>query len=133
MKSLRHYLMESVRTYHYTIKIAGDCDKNFLDMFKHNLSKFDPVKIEEPKTTPIQKKQIDFPESENESVTIIKAEFRYPATEPMIQQVAQLLGYNINMVRAINSDYDESVDSEVDQYVNQAKDSPVLQKTEMGL
>jgi hypothetical protein len=37
MKSLRKYIMESVHTYNYTIKIAGQVDKNFLDMFKYNL------------------------------------------------------------------------------------------------
>jgi hypothetical protein len=75
MKSLRQYLTESVRTYHYTIKIAGDCDKNFIDMFTHNLSKFDPVKIEDPKTTPVQKDPYGFPELQNESIVIIKCEF----------------------------------------------------------
>ena len=32
MKSLKYYITESVKTYDYTIKIAGDVDKNFLDM-----------------------------------------------------------------------------------------------------
>ena len=91
MKTFRHYLVESVRTYHYTIKIAGDCDAKFLDMFKHNLSKFDPVKIEEPKTTPIQLNPADFPQLQNERVTSIDVEFRYPAIEPQIQQLAQSL------------------------------------------
>ena len=76
MKSLRHYLMESARTYKYTIKIAGDLDKNFLDLFIHNLSKFDPVKIDDPKQTPVQKDPYGFPELQNESITIIKAEFK---------------------------------------------------------
>lgn len=119
MKSLRHYLMESVRTYRYTIKIAGDCDQKFFDMFKHNLSKFDPVKIEEPKTTPIRKELQDFPDLENESVTIIKAEFKYPATEPMIQQCAQACGCNINRVRMFTTEYSDSVSTEMDQYENQ--------------
>ena len=112
--------MESVRTYRYTIKIAGDVDKNFIDMFKHNLSKFDPIKIEEPKTTPVQKDPYGFPELQNESITIIKAEFKYPATEPMIQQIAQFLGHNINQVRVITSDYDDSINSEADKYANEA-------------
>jgi hypothetical protein len=120
MRSLKHYLMESVRTYRYTIKIAGDVDKNFIDMFKHNLSKFDPIKIEEPKTTPVQKDPYGFPELQNESITIIKAEFKYPATEPMIQQIAQFLGHNINQVRVITSDYDDSINSEADKYANEA-------------
>jgi hypothetical protein len=119
MKSLRHYLTESVQTYKYTIKIAGDLDKNFIDMFKYNLNKFDPVKVEDPKTTPIQKDPYGFPELENESITILKAEFKYPATEPQIQQIAQLLGKNINMVRVVTSDYNDSINAESDKYANQ--------------
>lgn len=126
MKSLRHYLTESVRTYHYTIKIAGDCDSKFLDMFKHNLSKFDPVKIEEPKTTPIQKKPHGFEDLENESVTIIKAEFKYPATEPMIQQCAQACGCNINRVRATTTQFDDSLNAEADKFANEKSEGLLL-------
>lgn len=132
MKSLKHYIVESVKTYNYTIKIAGEIDKNFIDMFKYNLKKFDPVKIQDPVQTPIQKSPYGFPNLSNESVTIIKAEFRYPATEPMIQQIAQLLGYNVNMVRVINTKFDDSIDVEADEYANQMKDSPLLDKEEMG-
>ncbi len=123
--------MESVKTYNYTIKIAGDVDKNFLDMFKYNLNKFDPVKISDPVSTPIQKDPYGFPNLANQAVTIIKAEFRYPATEPMIQQIAQLLGYNINAVRVVSSHYDDSINGEVDEYANQMKNSPVLTHEEM--
>jgi hypothetical protein len=131
MKSLRHYLMESARTYKYTIKIAGDLDKNFLDMFMHNLSKFDPVKIEDPKTTPIQKDPYGFPELQNESVTIIKAEFKYPANEPMIQQVAQQLGCNINKVRVTTTDYNDSINAESEKLGNEMKAEPLLLQPEM--
>lgn len=132
MKSLRHYLMESARTYRYTIKIAGDVDKNFMEMFKYNLNKFDPVKIEEPKTTPVQKSPYGFPDLENESITIIKAEFKYPATEPMIQQVAQMLGYNINKVRVLTTDFEDSINDESDKYANQidAEEKQALLNTE---
>ena len=85
MKSLKQYITESVKSYKYTIKIAGTVDKNFLDLFKFNLKKFDPIDISDPATTPIQKTPYGFPNLANESVTIIKANFRYPATEPMIQ------------------------------------------------
>ena len=132
MRSLKQYIVESVHPYKYTIKIAGEVDKNFIDMFKYNLKKFDPIEMSEPVSTPIQKSPYGFPNISNEPVTIIKAQFRYPATEPMIQQVAQLLGYNINMVRAISTDYDESVDEEMSQYENQMKNSPVLTQEEMG-
>lgn len=132
MRSLKQYIMESVKTYKYTIKIAGTIDKNFLDMFKYNLNKFDPVEISEPKSTPIQKSPYGFPNLENESVTLIKAEFRYPATEPMIQQIAQLLGYNVNMVRVVATHFDDSIDSEMAGYENEMSDSPLLDKEQMG-
>ena len=132
MRSLKHFIVESIHTYKYTIKIAGTIDKNFLDMFKYNLNKFDPVEISEPKSTPIQKTPYGFPNLENESVTLIKVEFRYPATEPMVQQLAQLCGYNVNMVRMISTDFDESIDSEMAGYENEMKNSPLLDKEELG-
>jgi hypothetical protein len=93
------------------------------------LNKFDPVKIEDPKTTPIQKNPYGFPSAEeNQSVTIIKAEFKYPATEPMIQQIAQQLGCNINKVRVMTTDYNDSINSENDNYANQA-DTVLTQET----
>jgi hypothetical protein len=131
MRSLKHYIVESIHTYKYTIKIAGTIDKNFIDMFKYNLNKFDPVEISEPKSTPIQKSPYGFPNLENESVTVIKAEFRYPATEPMIQQIAQLCGYNVNMVRMISAKFDDSIDSEQVGYQNEMSHSPLLNHTEL--
>lgn len=131
MKSLRKYIMESVHTYNYTIKIAGQVDKNFLEMFKYNLKKFDPVEISEPKSTPIQKDPYGFPNLSNQSVTIIKAEFRYPATEPMIQQIAQLLGYQVDMVRVVSSNFDDSINSEMVGYENEMSHTPLLNHTEL--
>lgn len=132
MKSLKQYIVESVHTYNYTIKIAGDVDKNWLDMFKFNLNKFDPIKISEPTSTPIQKDPYGFPNLSNQSITIIKAEFRYPATEPMIQQIAQLLGYNVNMVRVVGSTYDDSINNEAEGYANEMRESPLLTQEQMG-
>lgn len=131
MRSLKQYITESVHTYDYTVKIAGQIDKNWLDLFKHNLKKFDPIEMSEPKTTPIQKSPYGFNEVTNEPVTLIKCKFRYPATEPMVQQIAQLLGYNVNMVRLVKTGYDESVTSEMEGYENQMDHSPVLTHEEL--
>lgn len=131
MRSLKQYIFESVHTYNYTIKIAGNVDKNFLEMFKFNLKKFDPVKISDPVSTPIQKSPYGFPGLENEPVHIIKAEFRYPANEPMIQQMAQLLGHNVDYVRVVSTNFDDSINSEMDGYENEMKHSPVLTHEEM--
>jgi hypothetical protein len=131
MRSLKQYIVESVHTYNYTIKIAGDVDKNFIDLFKYNLKKFDPVKISEPTSTPIQKDPYGFPNLSNQSVTIIKAEFRYPATEPMIQQIAQLLGYQVDMVRVVSSNFDDSINSEAAGYANEMDHTPLLLHPEL--
>lgn len=132
MRSLKHYLVESIHTYNYTIKIAGEVDKNFLDLFVYNLKKFDPINISEPKATPIQKNPYGFPNMSNVPVTIIKGEFRYPATEPMIQQIGQLLGYNLNAIRVIGTSFDDSIDVENEEYMNQMDNDPLLTQTEMG-
>ena len=98
-------------------------------MFKYNLNKFDPVSISDPKSTPIVKNPSGFPDIENEAVHIIKAEFKYPATEPMIQQMAQLLGKNINTVRVITSDYADSINAENDEFANRMKNDKALLDT----
>lgn len=131
MKSLKHYIVESVHTYNYTIKIAGDVDKNFLELFKYNLKKFDPIKISDPVSTPIQKDPYGFPNLANQSVTILKAEFRYPATEPMIQQIAQLLGYQVDMIRVVGTDFNDSINNEAEGYANEADHNPLLLHTEL--
>jgi hypothetical protein len=131
MRSLKQYIAESVHTYDYTVKIAGEIDDNFMDMFKFNLKKFDPIEMSEPKSTPIQKDPYGFPGVSNVPITLIKCKFRYPATEPMIQQLAQLCGYNVNMVRLVKTGYDESITSEMEGYENQMDHSPVLTHEEM--
>lgn len=131
MKSFKHFLMESVRTYKYKIKIAGDPGKNWMDMFCLNLQKFDPLKIGEPKSTPVQKDPYGFPGLKNQSITIIDAEFKYPCTEPMVKQLARLLNYDENMVRMVQRDFDDSINHEAEQYANQMSHSPVLDHEEL--
>lgn len=131
MKSLKQYIAESVHLYDVTIKIAGEVDKNFLDLFIYNLKKFDPAGPITPKSLPIQKDPYGFPNVHNEPVTLLKCKFRYPCTEPMVQQLAQLLGYNVNYVRLVDTKYDDSINTEVEQYANQMEHSPTLTHTEM--
>jgi hypothetical protein len=131
MKSLKQYIVESIHTYDCTIKIAGEVDKNFLDLLKYNLKKFDPIEISEPKTTPIQKSPVGFPGITNEPVTMIRCKFRYPVTEPMVKQMVQLLGYDVNKVRLVSTGYDESITTEQEGYMNQMEHTPVLTHEEL--
>lgn len=131
MRSFKQYLAESVRTYNYKIKIAGETPKNFIDLFCHNLSKYDPIKIGEPKTTPVQKDPYGFPGLKDQSITIIDVSFRYPATEPMVKQMAKLLGCDENMVRMVQANFDDGVTKETEMYANQAGHSPLLDHSEL--
>lgn len=126
MRSFKHYLVESVHSYDYTIKIVGEIDAKQMDLFKYNLNKFDPIEITGPTSTPIQKSPYGFPGVTNQSVNIIKAKFRYPATEPMVRQMANLMNIDENRVRLVTTGFDDSIDHEVEQYENQADKSPLL-------
>jgi len=131
MRSLKKFIAESIHTYDYTIKVAGDVNKNFLELFKYNLDKFSPIEIKGPTSTPIQKDPYGFPNLHDEPVHIFKCKFAYPCTEPMVQQMAQLLGHNVNYVRMIDTAYNDSINKEVDQYENQMSHTPVLDHTEL--
>lgn len=112
MKNFKDYLAESERTYNYRIKIVGDTAADFVKMLEEKLRQFDPVKISEVKKTPIQAKPADFPAHANESVSSMDVELRYPAIEPQIQQIAQLLGLDPNRIRLLTSTYEDSMANE---------------------
>jgi hypothetical protein len=122
MKNFQEYLAESQRTYNYRIKIVGDVAPDFVKMLEEKLRQFDPVKISTIKKTPIQAKPADFPAAANESVASMDVEFRYPAIEPQIQQLAQLLGLNPNRIRLLTTAYEDSMAEEKDKIADQNKD-----------
>jgi hypothetical protein len=122
MKNFQEYLAESQRTYNYRIKIVGDVDSAFVKMLEEKLKQFDPVKITAVKKTPIQAKPADFPAAANESVSSMDVEFRYPAIEPQIQQIAQLLGLDPNRIRLLTTAYEDSMADEKEKIENQNKD-----------
>jgi hypothetical protein len=122
MKNFQEYLAESQRTYNYRIKIVGDVEPAFVKMLEEKLKQFDPVKITAVKKTPIQSKPADFPAAANESVSSMDCEFRYPAIEPQIQQIAQLLGLDPNRIRLLTTAYEESLADEKEKIEDQNKD-----------
>jgi hypothetical protein len=109
MKNFQEYLAESQRTYNYRIKIVGDVEPAFVKALEEKLKQFDPVKVSAVKKTPIQLKPADFPAAANESVSAMDCEFRYPAIEPQIQQIAQLLGLDPNRIRMLTVPYEDSM------------------------
>ena len=122
MKKFQEYLAESERTYNYRIKIVGDIAPDFVKMLEEKLKQFDPVKIGKTKTTPVQLKPADFPKHSNDSVTSMDVEFRYPAIEPQIKQIAQLLFLDPNRIIMLTTPYEDSMAEEKDKIEEQNKD-----------
>jgi len=122
MKKFHQYLSESERTYNYRIKILGDVPPNFIGELKEKLKQFDIAKMSDKKTTPVQHLLKDFPGAENEMVTSVDVSFRYPAIEPQVQQLAQLLGFNPNRIRLLTQPYVDSIDKEITDIEAQNKD-----------
>ena len=122
MKKFHHYLAESERTYDYRIKILGDVPPTFIKDLEQKLQQFDIVKMSGKKTTPVQRLLKDFPNEENDMVTSVDVSFRYPAIEPQIQQLAQLLGFNPNRIRLLTQPHVESMDKEIADITAQNKD-----------
>ena len=122
MKKFHQYLAESERTYDYRIKILGDVPPTFIKDLEQKLEQFDIVKMSGKKTTPVQRLLKDFPNEENDMVTSVDVSFRYPAIEPQIQQLAQLLGFNPNRIRLLTQPYVNSIDNEISEINTQNKD-----------
>lgn len=122
MKNFKEYLAESERTYNYRIKVVGEVAPDFVKLLKEKLAQFDVVKMTEVKATPVQKAPADFPAHANERVNSMDVEFRYPAIEPQIQQIAQLLGLDPNRIRLLTTAYEESMAEEKDKIEELNKD-----------
>jgi hypothetical protein len=128
MKPFAHYLAESERTYNYRIKMLGKPSGDVISQLKKKLDQFDPVKIGEPRTTPIQVIPTDFPNHKNDSVTMFDVSFKYPAIEPQIKQLAQLMGFDPNHIVMLTTPH---VDGLVDEYERiDAESKDLLDKTD---
>ena len=121
MKNFKEYLAESQRVYEYRIKFVGDVPADMLSALKEKLQQFDVVKFGQTKTTPVRKQIPDFPAYPNESMTIVDVEFRYPAIEPQIKQLAQLQGMDPNRVVMTTRDYNEELAKEYEKIDSENK------------
>jgi hypothetical protein len=121
-KSFVKYLAESQRTYRYRIKVAGDVPAGFFPEMKEKLAQFDVVAMSQPKSIPVRKEIPDFPAFPNESMKIVDVEFRYPAIEPQIKQLAQLCGFDPNRIVMNTVEYEDSVNTEAKKIADQNTD-----------
>lgn len=122
MKPFAHYLAESERVYTYRIKIAGDVPADFERGLRDKMSQFDVVKMSTPRATPVRQVIPDFPAFKNERVTIIDVDTRYPAIEPQVKQLAQLMNFDPNRIVLNTRSYEESLTRENDEIEAENKD-----------
>jgi len=113
MKPFAKYLAESERTYDYRVKLCGRVPDELVRQLKKRMDQFDPVRMGDVKTTPIQVIPTDFPGFKNEAVTMFDVSLRYPAIEPQIKLIMQILGFDPNRVVMTTRDYNDSL---VDEY-----------------
>ena len=122
MKPFAKYLAESERAYTYRIKVVGDVPDGFFKELRDKCAQFDIVKMSDAKSTPVRRVIPDFPAFPNQPMKIVDVQFRYPAIEPQIKQLAQLLGLDPNRVVMMATPYEESLDIESDKIADQNKD-----------
>jgi hypothetical protein len=122
MKPFAKYLTESEKTYNYRIKMVGDVPSMFVKELEGKLAQFDVVKMSKIKTAPVRKEIPDFPAFPNQPMSIVDVEFRYPAIEPQIKQLAQLLGMDPNRIVMSTVPYEESMNDESRKIGDQNRD-----------
>jgi hypothetical protein len=122
MKPFAKYLAESERTYNYRIKVVGDVPAGFFKELRDKCQQFDIVKMSDAKSTPVRKVIPDFPAFPNQAMSIVDVEFKYPAVEPQIKQLAQLLGLDPNRIVMNTTPYEESLTDENSKIEDQNKD-----------
>ena len=122
MKPFARYLAESERTYNYRIKVVGDVPAGFFKELRDKCAQFDVVKMSDPKSTPVRKQIPDFPAFPNQSMNIVDAEFKYPAIEPQIKQLAQILGLDPNRIVMNTTGYEDSLNVESNKIEDQNKE-----------
>ena len=122
MKPFAKYLAESERTYNYRIKVVGDVPDGFFKELKDKCAQFDIVKMSDAKSTPVRRVIPDFPAFPNQPMKIVDVEFKYPAIEPQIKQLAQILGLDPNRIVMMATPYEESLDIESEKIADQNQD-----------
>jgi hypothetical protein len=115
MSTFKEYLSESVKTYEFKIKIAGDLPEGFDKAMKTALMKYDCASISKGKRIPIQEAPLDFPEMKHSHVTIFDISCRYPATpQTLTEYLVDQLKIARGGIRVRNTREQENIDDNVE-------------------
>ena len=112
MKSFKEYLTESKKVYEFKVKIAGDCPKDCTEKIKLALSQYQLESCSGGKRTPIQERQVDFPEHTNVNVTVFDVCTCYPATSSQVKNaIAETLKMSGALIKVRNAMEETDIES----------------------
>ena len=93
MKTFKEYLSESIKTYPFRIKVAGDMTAEDEGSLKCALDKFSIAEFKKVGKTPIQALPLDFPKVRNTEVFVYEVSTHYPTTpQELTEKIKECLG-----------------------------------------
>jgi hypothetical protein len=111
MSLLKQYIAESVKTYTFKIKIAGDLKEDTVEKMTVAMKKYDCDSIGKGKRTPIQEAPLDFPEMKNTHVTIFDVSCRYPVTSHVLTHyLSEKLNMSASCIRVRNPNEEAEIE-----------------------
>jgi hypothetical protein len=87
MKSFQEYIVESKKTYPFTIKLCGALPESADKIMKSAMHKFMVNKLSKGKSTPIQSMPLDFPGQSNVEVHVFEVDLQYPTTSAVLTEL----------------------------------------------
>ncbi len=87
MKSFQEYIVESKKTYPFTIKLCGALPESSDKIMKSAMHKFTVNKLSKGKSTPIQAMPLDFPGQSNVEVHVFEVDLQYPTTSAVLTEL----------------------------------------------
>jgi hypothetical protein len=103
MKTLKHYLAESQKTYEFRLKTIVELSEDQLDKLETHLRKYDAYDIETPKRTIMQSAPLDFYNTGACEVFIIDFKTRLPLSPALlINELVPRLGISEGNIRVRN-------------------------------
>lgn len=126
MKKFSEYLMENVRDYTYSVKLAFKPDNEVMDKIEAALAKYSLVNISAPRSLPIQRIDKDFPGIKAPEVYVFTVTTAYPSTPYMIQRTIEAIGLELEKVSVCSTSHDKSMDEEDDAVAANTGDTALL-------
>lgn len=115
MSTFKQYIAESVKTYEFKVKIAGELPEGLDSNMKSALMKYDCASVSKGKRTPIQESPLEFPELKNTHVTIYDISCRYPVTAQVLREyLASTLKIQECCIRVRNPKEEEHIEENME-------------------